>query len=179
MDSEVATSTFTYIAVEDQIHNLWKEIADIRKGAFDNGPIKDWELLRLMEVHNQLDIESTRQRENHLKCLLNSLKLEEINGKAVITGGLKAHIQRDDSFATIKTRSHSLQSLTNIGFVDPLYEATDAISAITQNTSNILIERKRQITHTLIMLNHKQRLTKDEIELRENLMAELKSLNEA
>ncbi|KAK8871127.1 hypothetical protein M9Y10_009040 [Tritrichomonas musculus] len=179
MDSSIATSTFTYIAVEDQIHSLWKEMQQIRSSYSETGPIKDWELFRLMEVHNQLDIESTRQQELHLKSLIESLKLSEIHAKPTITGGLKARIQYEER-PVFKTRSQSDQNMSySSGFVDPMYEVNDAISAITQQTSAILIERKREITQTLIILNHKPKLTKEEMELKESLLAELKSINAA
>lgn len=179
MDSSIATSTFTYIAVEDQIHSLWKEMQQIRSSFSETGPIKDWELFRLMEVHNQLDIESTRQQELHLKSLIDSLRLSEINAKCTITGGLKAKVQYVDT-PVFRTRSQSEQNISySSGFVDPMYEVNDAISAITKQTSQILIERKKEITQTLIILNHKPKLTKEEMELKESLMSELKSINAA
>lgn len=179
MDSSIATSTFTYIAVEDQIHSLWKEMQQIRESFAETGPIKDWELFRLMEVHNQLDIESTRQQELHLKSLIDSLNLAGVHAKCTITGGLKAKIQYEEA-PVLKTRSQSEQNISySSGFVDPMYEVNDAISAITKQTSAILIERKREITQTLIILNHKPKLTREEMELKENLMNELKSINAA
>lgn len=179
MDANIATSTFTYIAVEDQIHSLWKEMQQIRSSFSETGPIKEWELFRLMEVHNQLDIESTRQQELHLKSLIDSLKLYEIHAKCTITGGLKAKVQYVDA-PVLRTRSQSEQNISySSGFVDPMYEVNDAISAITKQTSQILIERKKEITQTLIILNHKPKLTKEEMDLKESLMSELKSINAA
>ncbi|OHT05389.1 hypothetical protein TRFO_05989 [Tritrichomonas foetus] len=177
-NQDVATTTFTYLAVEDQIHTLWKEISAVREQYTESQPIKDWEILRLMEVHNQLDIESTRQQESHLKSLIDSLKLSEINAKGIITGGLKARIQPlEVPKKTFSVRSQSEQVISQMGFVDPLYGVNDEISLITSQTSTILIDRKREITKTLILLNHKYKLTYEEEELKKNLLAELRSMN--
>ena len=179
---DVATTTFTYLAVEDQIRNVWRDIKATRENFSENGPIRDWEILRLMEVHNQLDIESIRQQEVHLKSLIESLKLDQIHAKGTITGGLKARITGDESFfpkATLKTRSQSDQSISTMGFVDPLYDTNQSITAIKSQTSDILMDRKKEITRTLIILNHKQRLTREEEELKQSLLKELKTINSA
>lgn len=175
VDAEVATSTFTHLAIETQIHELWKEISKARLDTSKLEAIKDWELVRLIEVHNKLDIESIRQQEKHLKLLLDSLHLEQIGAKVTITGGLKAHVTPSFPKKSIKKKSASISSFT--GFVDPMYEATESLASIHNQTSEILLERKREINQTLILLARKKRLTSEEMELRNKLICELKELN--
>ncbi|OHT04281.1 hypothetical protein TRFO_28273 [Tritrichomonas foetus] len=190
MDPSVATSAFTELAIEDQIRNVWKEIESIRnmkcKTPHEKA-IQDWQILRLMEVHNRLDIETTRQQENHLKQLMNMLKLDEIDAK-VSAAGIKAKIMPEmsnknnssttETIFTVRDKDDKAPIITD-GFVDPMYKFNDAIAAIASQSSSILIERKREINKNLIILNHKRHLTHEEMKTQKHLMAELRALNGA
>ena len=94
------------IALEQQIHKLWNKIRDVKNSNAYTVESRDIELLRLFELHDQLDIEVQRQHEQHLKEFVNSLKLDEINAVSYIQGGVKCRV--DQKMIGRKGRSISL-----------------------------------------------------------------------
>ena len=174
-DPEVATTTFTYLALESELKKLRDEMRNARD---DNGvpePIRDWNLAVLMELHNRLDVESVRQQERHLQLLLNSLQLEGIGGKLAILGGLKARVTEanSDAFNHV-TPSGSDTTPITCGFVDPLYGSG---SSPMGSTSGILLAQKKEVTQKLILLNRKPKLTPEEEREKKELIAELRKIN--
>lgn len=173
-NQDVATTTFTYLAIEKEIRDAWSEIEAKRKDLRVVAPIRDWELYNLFEIHNKLDVESTLQQERHLKFLMESLNLQELNCDYYITGGLKAHVKDNSKPKTPLVREARSVPYFD-GFIDPAYSFSG--NRPIPLTSEILIERKREINKQLIILSRKRRLTREETMLRKHLIEELKGIN--
>ncbi|KAH0792948.1 hypothetical protein GPJ56_003212 [Histomonas meleagridis] len=147
----------------------------IRKDSMIPNQIKTLEIMRLLEVHNTLEIESIRQQEEYMKCFLESLKLEEIGARPMTEGRLKCHIAPTLA-KKLKPRAISY------GFCDtysdkPPEEKQRALSATVSQSfmqsSGILVQRKVEINRELAMMSQKAKLTEDEEKHRKELADEL------
>lgn len=158
------------MATETQIKNLWGEITNCRLDQTMSVPIKIWELVRLMEVHNKLDIECQRQYESDLKSLVESLQMEQIGGNVAITGGTKCYVNNKSSLAST-TRSKSCAI-----FAPHIDNTAQRVNQVNEQELEIIRKRKSEITLTLISLNKRKHLTPEQEQIKANLMDELKGL---
>lgn len=162
------------IAVNSQIQHLWGEMSALRQDYTIKDQIKELELVRLIEVHNKLDIEEQRGLELYTKSFMDSLKLYELGIQPSILGGVKCYIQPPSVQKSHKAPTHANSTgAINNPFSEPNHQTIEQIDA-TRN--EIVARRKAEITHTLIELNRRSFLTAEDEQLKASLMEELRSL---
>ena len=173
-----ATLYFTHLKVEEQIKKIESKITDIRFDSMIPNQIKTLEIMRLLEVHNTLEVESIRQQEEYMNCFLESLKLDEIGARPMTEGRLKCHIAPN---LAKKPKPRAI----SYGFCDPYSdkppeEKQRALSATSSLSflqgSGILIQRKTEINTELAMMSQKSKLTSDEEKHRKELADELRQI---
>lgn len=148
-----------------QIQNLWSEMTAIRQNPSINDGIKDLELVRLIELHNKLDIQEQRCIELYTKSFVDSLKLYELGVQPTIQGGTKCSIQgsqppsRETSFDDNRNPTHR------------------CISQLNESRQEVVAQRKAEITKTLIQLNRRSYLTPEDQQLKASLMEELRNIH--
>ncbi|OHT08482.1 hypothetical protein TRFO_22997 [Tritrichomonas foetus] len=203
------TDRESIIAIENEIRSYWKEIANVREDPTIKDTIKDLELVRMIDIHNRLDIEQQRKFEQYTKNFVESLRLYEVGVHNSIQGGTKikvnngkpknsqAHNSYDPHMAMNKQislqnapgNSPLTASSTNEGnsYHTPQVQEDrnqanlakfnhQPINPIEIQRMQIVQNRKQEITATLIELNRRKFLTPEEEQLKNSLMAELKTL---
>jgi hypothetical protein len=141
-----ATLLFAHIAIEAEIHKVWKEISEIRVNPDISDPRKSCPILRLREVHNRLEIESMRQQDDYLQQFLKSLKLDEIGARPMTGGKRKCHLTQQ------------------------FWRPTPLVS------SGILVARRKAIRDELTAIARKPQISAEGEERRHVLSAELRAL---
>jgi hypothetical protein len=79
---------------EAEVARIWGELSSVRFATDTPEPLRALELVRLMDVQNEMSVEVERQAEHYLADFVESLQLEEIGGKATILGGIHCEIAR-------------------------------------------------------------------------------------
>ncbi|OHT06740.1 hypothetical protein TRFO_05407 [Tritrichomonas foetus] len=175
--SDIATLLFTHMKVENEIRNVWAEIKRVREDASLPEPIRNIELARLFEVHNELEIESIRQQENYMKNYLKSLNLDEMNVKPITEGKLKCHLIQQMP-KRIKQRA------TSYGFFDSYSDhpekkpTNSSSSSFIAHQSDIITQRRVEIKQELRRMSFRQQLTPEEATRREDLVRQLKAISD-
>lgn len=163
------------LAIESQLKQLWGEMSAVRQNYKIKDEIKELELVRLIEVYNKLDIELQRKLELYTKHFMDSLKFYELGIKPSIQGGVKCFIQPPSEQKAHGLPSSSQSSTENL--IPPYQKSNDSIEEHFDTTRNgIVQQRKAEITQTLIELNRRNFLTPEDLQLKDALMEELKSL---
>jgi hypothetical protein len=70
-----------------------RELSTVRGATDTPEPVRALELVRLMELQNQLHIEVQRQSEAYLAHFVKALNLDDIGGKAMLLGGIHCAIE--------------------------------------------------------------------------------------
>jgi hypothetical protein len=169
-----ATLLFTHMAIETEIRQLWKQISEVRARPDLSDAAKSAAILRLLQVHNRLEVESMRQQEDYMQVFLASLKLDEIGARPMIEGRLKCHLTQQFC-RKVKPRAVSH------GFFDNYSDKQGKIgpaAALPRPPSGILLDRRREIREELAKLARKEKLSEDEEGRRKALSAELRSITE-
>lgn len=174
-DGDSATLYFTQIQLEREIKEIWNEIKIIKNDQTLNPELRDLELVRLFDVYNFLEIEFIRQQEEYMSIFVQSLKLEEIEAKAIAEGKLKAHITRHTA------RKAGKRAVT-YGFYDPGLASTPSSVSLDKysggsNASEILVERRVEIKRKLKDLAQKRGLTYREKKEQDELISELHAID--
>lgn len=163
------------VAVDSQIKHLWGEMTTLRQNMNIKDQIKELELVRLIEVHNKLDIEEQRNLELYTKSFVDSLRLYELGIHPSIQGGVKCYIQPpsiQNSYNKSQTSTNSTEETSN-----PFYNSNQQrIDQIDATRNEIVTQRKAEITQTLIELNRRSYLSPEDEQLKNSLMEELKTL---
>jgi hypothetical protein len=79
---------------EAELARIWGELSAVRSTTDTPEPLRALELVRLMELQNEMSVEAERQTEHYLADFVKSLQLEDIGGKPVILGGIHCQIVR-------------------------------------------------------------------------------------
>ena len=152
------------ISIEQEIHKLWDTIRSVRNSPTYCTESRDVELLRLMEVHDALDIEQQKEQENRMREFLDSLKLEEINAVSYLQGGVKCRV--DQKVVGRKGRSISL----NVNGVLERQESFPGFTGIRnlspQTAKDIadMQSRRREMIDNLVMIERKKEKTPEDIQ---------------
>lgn len=168
------TDPSSIVAIDSQIKHLWGEMSVIRQDSTIKDQIKELELVRLIEVHNKLDIEEQRGLELYTKSFMESLRMYELGIKPTILGGVKCYIQPP----SIQDKHKIPKRANTVGVItSPMAEQNmHSIENIDATRNEIVARRKAEITQTLIELNRRNFLTAEDEQLKFSLMEELRSL---
>jgi hypothetical protein len=167
-----ATLLFTHIAIEAEIRKVWKQMSEIQANPDISDPRKACAILRLIEVHNRLEIESMRQQEDYLQEFLKSLKLDEIGARPLTEGKLKCHLTQQFC------RQNKPRSVSQ-GFFDSFSDKSGRPtppSLMPRVSSGILVARRKAIRDELTAIARKPHISAEDEERRRVLSAELRAL---
>jgi phosphoglycerate-specific signal transduction histidine kinase len=162
--------------IEDEIHEVWAQIRQIRNDPAIPDPLKALALVRLFEVHNALDIECARQQEAYMQLFLTTLKLDELGARPTVEGLLKCHINQQVG-RKIKPRSVSC-GFRDAGIERPEKTGGSCGEMDARQESQLLRQRRLAIQSELRGLLKKKPLSQDDIARRQKLEEELRSLTE-
>ena len=152
------------LALEEEIKKVWEDLARARDEVGVRDQLKAWQLVRLMEVHNQLDIEAQRQTEAYFRELVGNLRLEEIGGRPSILSGVKCKI----SGGKEQKNRANLKRHNTVGVFSHLGHSEQA------EKENL--ERKQKIHSELMVLSRKESLSEEDLVYKSQLMDELRRL---
>lgn len=173
--NDVATLLFTHMMIEKEIHDVWKQIQAVKEDTSLSPGLKSIELVRLFEVHNRLEVESTRQQEEYMKQFLISLNLEEIGAKPTIEGRLKCHFQQQ-----VSPRTMSKSRTMSYGFYDSFSDKPELAkhAQLPRKSSDLILQQRSEIRGELAVLMHKRELSKGEDQRRKELANQLRSITD-
>lgn len=172
--NDVATLLFTHMHIENEIKDVWKQIRAVKDNTSMSPALKAIELVRLFEVHNRLEVESTRQQEDYMKEFLQSLKLDELGVRPTVEGRLKCHFTQKVAPRTM-TKSKTL----SFGFFDSFSDKPELAKKAQQlqrKASDILVQQRVDIRDELAVLMHKRELSKGEDQRRKELANQLRTI---
>lgn len=174
-DKDVATLLFTHMMIEKEIQDLWKQIQAVKNDTALSPALKAMDLVRLFEVHNRLEVESTRQQEDYMKEFLQSLKLEDLGCRPTVEGRLKCHFTE-----RVAPRTMPKSKTLSFGFFDSFSDKPELAkkAQLTRKASDILVQQRSDIRDELAVLMHKRELSKGEDQRRKELANQLKSITE-
>lgn len=171
--NDYATLFFNHLMMENEIRGVWGEIKLIREDPTLPDCVKFSIIQKLFEVHNLLDVESTREQENYMSSFLEALNLAEIGAKPMTEGRLKVHINQQMRKPNRNPRALSF------GFYDPgVVVDKRQPSQISSNSSSsgILLDRKVEIEKQLRHFSFKGKLTESESQEKIKLSKELSDI---
>jgi hypothetical protein len=160
------------MAIESEIHRLWKQITEVRENPNLSDGHKSQIILRLMEVHNRLEVESMRQQEDYFREFLKSLKLDEIGARPMTEGKLKCHL-------TQQFRSAQKPRSVSLGFYDSFSDKPGLAGTphFPRAPSGILANQRQAIRDELALIARRFPLSVDDEERRRVLSGQLQRLN--
>ncbi|EAY07520.1 hypothetical protein TVAG_124930 [Trichomonas vaginalis G3] len=174
-DMDYATLFFNHLQMENEIHEVWREMKLIREDPSLPDCIKFSLLQKLFEVHNALDLESTREQENYMSSFLQELRLPELGVRPMTEGKLKVHIMQHMS-----RRANPNPRSLSFGFIDPGVQVEKRHNTTVLPSSNsgsgILLRRKSEIEFELRSMQMKGKLTPEESEEKLKLTRELSDI---
>lgn len=164
--------------IQRELDDLRERIKHIRFGTDLDAPIRNWELIRLFEVQNVLDLEIQKSYEEGLREIIDKLKLDELNASALFQGSVKCSVQR--KFGRMdKERAVSFKRDMYLPRKDS-FMALNVLETI-ENQPNEHMQKgdmRKEIIDQLFEIEKKKNKSKYDLENRERIMSILRGISE-
>lgn len=140
---------------------------------------RDFELLRLFDLHNELDKEIQRQYEENLSEFIQSLELEEINAVPVWQSASQCRIDyKPNSRKGARAISLNVKGVMENQASFPGYNTIKRITPQTAKDIADMQSRRKEMLNDLVLIERKQEKTEEDLERRNQIIETLKMQQE-
>ncbi|EAY14137.1 hypothetical protein TVAG_351850 [Trichomonas vaginalis G3] len=165
--------------MDNALHILWERIREISKSKDLPTESRDLEILRLMDLQNDLDLEIQKEHEKKLNNLIQSLDLEEINAIPIMQTGLQAHIDfKVNNRKGARAISLKVKDVMENQASFPGYGTIKKITPQTAKDIADMQSRRKEMLNELVLIERKAEKSPEDIERKNQIMETLKMQQE-